>query len=137
MKNFKGFNNNSEIIKTLEQIRWGNKTECPHCGCQKIIDYNIENKFQCENCFRSFSVFSKTEFENTKLPLSTWLLAYYLIKENVGIDPTILNKWLNVTQKTSVTIHEKIVKIINEKNWFNKIAESNIYKVQFPSLPNS
>lgn len=122
---------NSEIIKVLEQLRWGKTAICPHCNSSKIIDYVVENKFQCENCFRSFSVFSKTEFENSKLPITTWLLAYYLIKENNEIQPETLNKWLNVTQKTSNTIREKIVKIITEKNWFNKISESSIYRQQF------
>jgi uncharacterized protein (DUF983 family) len=126
-----------EIIKLLEQLRWGKKTECPHCGCNKIIDYIVENKFQCENCFRSFSVFSKTEFENTKLPIGTWLLAYYLINEKKELIPTNLNKWLNVTQKTSITIHEKILKIINEKNWFNKITDSSLYRIQFANLYNN
>ncbi len=121
----------NEIIKAMEQLRWGKTTECPHCGSNKIIDYVTENKFQCENCFRSFSVISKTEFENTKLPLNTWLLAYYLIKENKEIQAANLNKWLNVTQKTSLTIHDKIVKMISEKNWFNKISELPMYKNQF------
>jgi transposase-like protein len=124
----------SEIIKVFEQLRWGKKTECPHCGGNKIIDYVVENKFQCENCFRSFSVISKTEFENTKLPLGKWLLAYYLIKENKEVHPSNLNKWLNVTHKTSTIVHEKIVKMISEKNWFNKISESNLYRSQFTNF---
>lgn len=119
-----------ELIKELEQLRWGNNTKCPHCSSTKIVDYIIENKFQCEHCFRSFSVFSKTEFENTKLPISTWLLAYYLIKEHKEILPNNLNKWLNVTQKTSATVYDKVVKMINEQNWFNKISESQLYRNQ-------
>jgi transposase-like protein len=126
-----------EIIKLLEHLRWGKKTECPHCGSNKIVDYVVESKFQCENCFRSFSVFSKTELENTKLPISTWLLAYHLIKENKNLQPATLNKWLNVTQRTSITIHEKIVKMISEKNWFNKITESSIYRQKFSNAYDS
>jgi transposase-like protein len=121
---------NNDIIKLMEQMRWGKKTQCPHCNCDKIVDYIKENKFQCENCFRSFSVVSKTEFENTKLPLNTWILAYYLINENKDIQAESLNKWLNVTQKTSIVIHEKIVKMISEKNWFNKIIDLPFYKNQ-------
>ncbi|MES2796081.1 MAG: transposase [Bacteroidota bacterium] len=131
MKKLANSIDDSEIIKVLEQLRWGKEAECPYCSCNKIKDYVVENKFQCENCFRSFSVFSKTEFENTKLPLETWLLAYYLITENKQMHPTNLNKWLNVTQKTSSTIYGKIVKMISEKNWFNKISESSLYRNQF------
>lgn len=130
----KKINNNvadAELIQTLQNLRWGNSTVCPHCNSEKIIEYVVENKFQCEHCFRSFSVVSKTEFENTKLPLSTWLLAYYLIKENKSTDSANFTKWLNVTQKTSTTIQEKINKIIAEKNWFNKITESTIYQKRF------
>ena len=120
-----------DVLKILEQIRWDKQKNCPHCGCNKTIDYVRENKFQCENCFRSFSVISKTEFENTKLPLGTWLWAYFLIRENKGVHASNLNKMLNVTQKTSTVIHEKITKILNEKNWLNKISDLPIYKNQF------
>ena len=130
MKNYLNSISDNEIIKILESLRWGKNIECPHCNCNKTINYKTENKFQCENCFRSFSVKSKTELENTKLPLSTWLLAYSLINQNNDIDINTLNKWLNVTQKTSLIIHGKIMKMINEKMWLNKITELPFYKNQ-------
>jgi transposase-like protein len=76
----------------LERIRWPNGLVCafPDCGGSEV--YRIEAKakvlksgkkqgprhlFKCKACRRQFSVTKGTIFEDSKIPLRTWILVMY------------------------------------------------------------
>jgi transposase-like protein len=76
----------------LERIRWPNGARCifPDCGGAEV--YRIETKaktlksgryvgprhlFKCKACRRQFSVTKGTIFEDSKIPLRTWILVMY------------------------------------------------------------
>src|SRR6187401_2653760 len=72
----------------LERIRWPDGPTCPHCGVvgqatAMASDNGTEHKlrdgvYNCRGCRKPFSVTVGTIFEGSHIPLSKWLLGFYL-----------------------------------------------------------
>lgn len=73
----------SAARKMLERLRWPNGPVCPHCG---VIDNALAMKsdtlrdgvWNCRACRKPFSVTVGTIFEGSHIPLSKWLLGFFL-----------------------------------------------------------
>lgn len=73
----------------LELIRWPNGPVCPHCGNaerERIYDIapNPARKIRpglrdCAECHSQFTVTVGTIFEDSKIPLRKWLVAWYML----------------------------------------------------------
>ena len=76
----------------LERIRWPNGVHCTFADCGGAEAYRIEVKaktlksgrhvgarhlYKCKACRRQFSVTKGTIFEDSKIPLRTWILVMY------------------------------------------------------------
>ena len=76
----------------LERIRWPDGPHCPRPDCGGAEAYRIEVKasarkdgrlvgprhlFKCKACRRQFSVTNGTIFEDSKVPLRTWIMVMY------------------------------------------------------------
>lgn len=87
----------AEAWLLLERLRWqGEGPVCPHCGTQDRAHYFIASRsgqrttkagnptyrrlWKCRSkaCRKNFSVLVGTVFEDSKVPVSKWLLALYL-----------------------------------------------------------
>jgi transposase-like protein len=111
-----------EVIKTfaddktcrayLEQQLWNGRPVCPHCGCQQVYRLADGKNFKCGNkktCDKKFTVTTGTMYENTKLPLSTWFAAIWLITAHKkGISSCQLARDLNITQKSAWFVLHRI-----------------------------
>src|SRR5262249_38732326 len=78
------FQNHDKAPEYLKAIRWPNGRVCPHCGV--VGDhYRLEGEahrpglLKCKDCRKQFSVTVGTVFERSKIPLSKWLMAAYLL----------------------------------------------------------
>ena len=81
----------------FESILWKDGRICPHCYCEK--SYHLRGAsvrkgvYECSRCKRHFTITTKTPMHSTKLPLSKWLLASYLIinssKGISAVDPKV------------------------------------------------
>ena len=114
MLNFTHFNSLIQVIKHfssekncysfLTHQRWKDGVvRCPYCGSTHIAHRNDSKQpYRCEKCNRSFSVLVGTIFENTKLPISKWIIGMYLISSHKnGISSVQLAKDIEVTQTTA------------------------------------
>ena len=71
----------------FERIRWPNGPVCPHCGSAgKIYDRTPnartrtrEGLYKCGECEDTFTVTVGTVMEKTKIPLSKWLIGFYMM----------------------------------------------------------
>src|ERR1700683_4115451 len=78
------FHDDTKAREYLESVRWPKGPVCPHCGSDKI-HYALQGMAhrpglrKCSNCRQQFSVTVGTLFERSKIPLSKWLLASYLL----------------------------------------------------------
>jgi transposase-like protein len=92
--------------KHLEQIRWPDGAECPHCGLINATALegkkHREGVYQCNSCREQFTVTVGTVFERSKIALNKWLLATHLLcASKKGMSAKQLERMLGVTYKTA------------------------------------
>lgn len=96
---------NEDVCRAfLEQMRWNGEPFCPHCNCTKPYKLKDGKTYRCRDkrCKKDFTVTVGTIFENSKIPLSTWVAALYLASANKkGISSCQLSRHLGITQKTA------------------------------------
>ena len=73
----------------LFQARWPQGFECPECGRKRCCRLRCRNVFQCTRCRHQVSLTAGTVFANTKLPLTRWFLAMYLLTQS----RTVSRRW--------------------------------------------
>jgi hypothetical protein len=96
-------------IAHFTAIRWKNGEFCPYCGHDKIYHFGDAKTHKCAQCRARFSIKVGTIFEDTKLPLRTWMLAvWFITSHKKGIASTQLAKDLGVTQKTAWFIMHRL-----------------------------
>lgn len=111
------FQDEDKAREHLEALRWPNGPVCPHCGVEGIA-YKIEAKptrnkagkerparkglYKCRDCRKQFTVTVGTVFERSKIPLTKWLMATYLMcASKKGMSSKQLERMLGVTYKTA------------------------------------
>jgi transposase-like protein len=119
MKTFKSilefqdhFNTEEKCREFLELQRWNGTPACPHCGSVNVHRFATNNKiFKCreKECRSKFSVTVGTIYENSKLPLTKWFLATYILSvHSKGISSLQLASWLGITQKSAWHLNHRI-----------------------------
>jgi transposase-like protein len=101
------FQDDQKAREYLEAIRWPNGPVCPHCG-SVAAHYALKGKahrpglWKCKDCGSQFSVTVGTVFERSKIGLSKWLQAAYLMASSKkGMSAHQLHRTLGVTYKTA------------------------------------
>lgn len=113
------FHDDDKAREYLESIRWPDGAVCPHCGTEggwliETKDHVRKNGrlqkarlglYKCvapKDCGKQFSVTVGTVFERSKIPLSKWLFAAYLLcSSKKGMSAHQLHRTLGVTYKTA------------------------------------
>ncbi|MGA3013102.1 MAG: IS1595 family transposase [Bacteroidales bacterium] len=110
---------NETICRTyLEEFRWNGKPICPFCNSEKPYKLADGKTYKCSNkdCRKKFTASVGTIFENTKIPLSKWFTAMYLVTSHKkGISSLQLHRDLGVTQKTAWFINHRIREMLKDK----------------------
>ena len=91
--------------------RWPDGVKCPHCASADISvrENRKPMPFHCRACRKYFSVRTGTLLHASKLPLSKWALAFYLMSANrKGVSSVQLSKALGITQKTAWHLEHRI-----------------------------
>lgn len=109
------FHDDQKAREYLEAIRWPNGPVCPHCGSAEKGHYALQGKahrpglYKCKDCAQQFSVTVGTVFERSKIGLSKWLMAAYLMTSSKkGISAHQLHRTLGVTYKTAWFLAHRI-----------------------------
>lgn len=111
------FHNEAEAFRFVEGVIWTNGPVCPHCGCMgriSAIKPNIEKRVRiglkkCGDCKKQFTVRIGTIFEETKLPMTKWLQAIFLMcSSKKGVSAHQLHRTLEVTYKTAWFLAHRI-----------------------------
>lgn len=111
-------------IKYLEETRWDNKPECPYCLSSFSCAQPKELRHKCLDCNRSFSVLIGTIFESTRLSLTKWFLAIYLIMDaKKGISSLQLSRHLKINKDTALYLQRRIRSAMTETNLLSGIVE--------------
>lgn len=113
----KYFSDEGEAYKLVERLRWPSGPVCPHCG---VIDHayylapkegprktrtgNTSDRrvWKCGTCRKQFSVLVGTIFEDSRIPLSKWLLAIHeMCADKNGVSALELSRKLDITYKSA------------------------------------
>jgi transposase-like protein len=95
----------------LEKIRWNGEPTCPYCGSKKYRKLKDEQRYQCNECYTSYSVTVNTIFHQTHVPLDKWFIALPLILED-KISVRELAKEINISKNTA----ERMVKLVKNSD---------------------
>jgi len=96
---FRMFPDNKSCIQFVTDSRWPDGKQCPKC---KGVDFYTDSesragRLQCSSCKYLFSITAGTVMENTKLPISTWLQAAFLmVTDKRGISAKQLQRALAI-----------------------------------------
>jgi transposase-like protein len=95
----------------LEDMRWGGAPACPHCG--GLEPYTLTAKatstkpgrkglYKCRACRKQFTVTVGTVFEDSRIPISKWLLAIHLIgSSKKGMSAHQIHRNLGISYKAA------------------------------------
>jgi transposase-like protein len=108
------FHDDERAREYLETLRWPDGPVCPHCGSTDR-PYKLKGAthrlglWKCSHCREQFSVTVGTVFERSKIPLSKWLAATYLLcSSKKGISSHQLHRTLGLTYKTAWFMSHRI-----------------------------
>ena len=102
------FTDETKAREWLEARVWPKGPVCPHCGSTDDDVTKLEGKahrpglFQCRACREQFTVTVKTVFERSKIPLSKWLAALFLmIASKKGVSAHQVHRMLGISYKST------------------------------------
>lgn len=114
------FPDEQSAIAHFTSIRWRDGACCPHCGSTRIYSFSDKRSHKCGDCRKRFSIKVGTIFEDSKIPIRTWLLAIWLITSNKNnVASTHLAKHLGVTQKSAWFMTQRLRYAIRTRS-FNR-----------------
>jgi transposase-like protein len=113
----KHFSDEDAAYQLVEKMRWPNGPICPHCGVVGTAYFlapkdgtrttstgkaSYRRVWKCADCRQQFSVLVGTIFEDSKVPLSKWLLAVHMMQAGKnGVAALELQRTLGVSYKTA------------------------------------
>jgi transposase-like protein len=111
------FHDEQAAFDYVEAALWPTGPICPHCGCTGRISaikpnpakrVRIGLKF-CGDCRKQFTVRVGTIFEESKLPMTKWLQAIFLMASSKkGVSSHQLHRTLETTYKTAWFLSHRI-----------------------------
>jgi transposase-like protein len=106
------FGAESACCEAVLRARWQDGFVCPRCRCTAhCVIFSLGRPlFQCNACRRQTSLTAGTLFDSSKLALTTWFLAIYLISQaKTGLSALQLKRQLGVSYPTAWLVHHKIM----------------------------
>jgi hypothetical protein len=91
------FSTEEACQKYLASCRWPDGFVCPRCGNQSAYELVKLERWQCTLCRHQVSVTAQTILHNTKIPLTVWFWAAYLMTtDKRGISALLLQRQLGL-----------------------------------------
>ena len=115
----------AECREYLEAQRWPDGPVCPKCGTaepytinRKSATKNVVSKlYRCRSCKKQFTATVGTIFEDSKIPLSKWFAAIYLMcASKKGMSAHQIHRELDVTYKSAWFMCHRIREAMRDKD---------------------
>jgi transposase-like protein len=82
----------------LSACRWPDGFTCPRCGHQRAYELVNQRRHQCAKCRHQVSLTSGTFLHRTKVPLTHWFWAAYLMTtDKRGVSALLLQRQLGLS----------------------------------------
>lgn len=103
--------------EALFNFRWPQGFSCPSCGKGAYCKLSRCDQFQCNKCHHKTSLIAGPLFHATKLPLTKWFLAIYLMTQSKnGISQLALKRQVGVSMTTAALMSHKIAQTMLERD---------------------
>ncbi|CAI8740176.1 IS1595 family transposase [Methylocaldum szegediense] len=102
----------------LEALRWPEGFRCPACGGahHTVFERSGRKYWQCGHCRKQTTLTAGTIFESTKLPLTSWFLAMYLLTQaKNNVSALELMRHLGVCYRTAWLVKHKLIQVMAEQ----------------------
>lgn len=115
---FSRYGTEAQCAETLFQWRWPQGFVCPECGhAEGYSEIKTRGLLQCRHCRHQTSLTAGTVFASTKLPLSTWFLAMYLLtQQKNAVSALELSRHLGVSCNTAWSVKHKLLQVMLEQD---------------------
>jgi transposase-like protein len=112
------YGSEAQCAAALFDWRWPRGFVCPECGhADGYVKVQTRGLLQCKHCRHQTSLSAGTVFAYTKLPLTTWFLAMYLLtQQKNGISALELKRHLGVSYPTAWSIKHKLLQVMLERD---------------------
>ena len=111
----KQYGSEQQCRDAVFKLKWSNGFQCPNCGHNEYCEIKSRKCFQCNRCHHQTSLLVGTIYQQTKLPLTVWFLASYLLTESkAGISAMNLYRKLGVSYNTALIIKHKLMQVMLE-----------------------
>lgn len=114
----KDYGTEAQCEQALEAVRWPQGFRCPRCAgeAHAVLRDGPRKVFQCSACRHQASLIAGTVFQGTKLPLTIWFLAIYLISQaKTGLSALALKRHLGVSYPTAWLIQHKLMQSMADR----------------------
>ena len=105
------FGTEAQCAEAVKPARWPDGFRCPRCAAAEhyVVGHGARKLFQCNGCRHQTSLTAGSLMEHTKLPLTTWFLAIYLISQaKTGLSALALKRQIGVSYPTAWLLHQRI-----------------------------
>lgn len=103
------FSDEDACVRYLIETRWPDGFVCPRCRTKDARFMATRRVWQCRWCRRQTSLTAKTAMHRSKLPLTTWFLAAYLVSSlKPGISALQLSQQLGIRYETTWILLHKL-----------------------------
>lgn len=114
----RSFGTEEQCAQAVFLARWPEGFRCPRCQSSAHCRIGPGGRlYQCNACHHQTSLIAGTLFASTKLPLTTWFLALYLISQaKTGLSSLALRRQLGVSYPTAWLMHHKIMDAMAQRD---------------------
>jgi transposase-like protein len=119
------FGTEKQCQDALEQSRWPHGFRCPECNSAEfyLLKAGTHKTFQCKHCRLQTSLIAGTLFQSTRLKLTVWFLAIYLISQaKTGLSALALKRHLGVSYHTAWLLQQKLMQSMVEREEHYKLS---------------
>ena len=127
----------------LEELRWGDRPVCPHCGSVrkhyfltpkaeagrstrrgKVSERRV---WKCADCRRQFTVLVGTIFHGSKIPVKTWLFVIVeIVSSKNGVAAREIQRKYELTGKTAWHMLHRLREAMKRDDGFTTLMEGTI-----------
>jgi transposase-like protein len=130
------YSDNEKARALLESLRWPKGITCPHCNASGhyVLKPRAGSKtacrhglYKCKTCWRQFTVTVGTIFEDSKIPLGKWLMAFFILgSSKKAVSSHQLHRMLGVTYKTAWFMSHRIRHAMNPNKPLGRMLKGTV-----------
>lgn len=119
------FGTEAQCAEAVKRARWPAGFQCPRCSTADhyVVGHGARSLFQCRDCRHQAWLTAGCLMEHTKLPLTTWFLATYLIGQaKTGLSALALKRQLGISYPTAWLLHQKINRAMAQQDATHRLS---------------